>query len=579
MHETRKLARFLAKYKLMVVLAPLMMIGEVATDLMQPRLTQTIIDEGIANNDLSLVLQTAALMVAMALLGVIFGVLCGVFAVRAGLGFAADLRAALFRKVQSFSFANLDKLETGGLITRLTNDVTQLSDAVQMMLRIMVRAPFLLVGSIIMATLIAPRLSLLFLILIPFLLVVIGMVMARAFPRFRLVQEKLDHINNKMQENLAGVRVVKAFARHGYEIDRFGTKNDELRDTTLGAVYVVILIAPLMMLTVNFGLVGALWFGGHMVNAGDINIGALVAFINYLVQSLFALIMASMVLMRFTRAEASAERVNDVLTIEPGIVSTPNIATPTQTSGKVQFDAVTFGFGTDSEPVLRNVSFTVKPGTTLAILGPTGSGKSSVVSLIPRFYDVTQGRVLVDDMDVREWDHSRLRDRISIALQESVLFTGTVRENIRFGRPDASDADVERAARMAQAEEFISHLEHGYDSIVGQRGVNLSGGQRQRLAIARAIVRNALILILDDSTSAVDVGTERRIQEALASLNMTVILVAQRISAVVKADNIIVLENGRIIAEGNHQHLMATSSAYQEIYRSQIESGVAHGAA
>ncbi len=579
MHETRRLASFLRKYKLLVILAPLMMIGEVAIDLMQPRLTQHIIDVGIANNDLSTVLQTGALMVGLSIVGVVFGVLCGVFAVRAGLGFAADLRAALFRKVQSLSFANLDKLETGSLITRLTNDVTQLSDAVQMMLRIMVRAPLLLIGSIIMAVFTAPKLSLLFVVLIPVLLLIVGLVMSKAFPRFIKVQAKLDHINRIMQENLAGVRVVKAFARHRYEVDRFGRGNDDLRDTTLSAVYLMVLIAPVLMLTVNFGFVAALWFGGNMVNDGEIEVGALVAFSNYLMQSMFGLMMASMVLMRFTRAEASAQRVNEVLDSAPVIATSTTASVPVAPIGKVQFDHVSFSYSSESEPVLRDISFTVEPGTSLAILGSTGSGKSSIVSLIPRFYDVTNGRVLVDDMDVREWDETRLRDHVSIALQESVLFSGTVRDNIRFGRPDATDAEVERAARMAQAEEFISGLEDGYDSLVGQRGVNLSGGQRQRLAIARAIVRGAPILILDDSTSAVDVATERRIRNALAELNMTVILVAQRISAVVNATKIIVLENGRIVAEGNHEDLMTNSPAYQEIYRSQIESGVANGAA
>ncbi|MCA9833678.1 MAG: ABC transporter ATP-binding protein [Thermomicrobiales bacterium] len=576
MHETRKLTRFLAKYRLFVILAPLMMIGEVAMDLMQPRLTQTIIDDGVAAGDLSKVLQTGAIMIGLAVIGCIFGVLCGVFAVRAGLGFAADLRSALFSKIQKLSFANLDKLETGSLITRLTNDVTQLSDAVQSLLRIMVRAPFMLVGAIFMATLTAPRLSLLFIVLIPFLILVVAMTMVRAFPRFMKVQAKLDHLNNVMQENLQGVRVVKAFARHQYEVDRFGKGNDDLRDTTLSAVYVIVMVAPLMMLTVNLGLVATLWFGGHQVNDGDIEVGALVAFINYLMQALFGLLMFSMTLMRFTRAEASAERVNEVLASEPAVVQSPAASVPATMPGKVEFQAVSFTYG-DGEPVLQDVSFTVEPGTSLAILGPTGSGKSSIVSLIPRFYDVTSGRVLVDDMDVREWDEHRLRDHISIALQESVLFSGTVRENIRFGKPDATDAEVERAAQMAQAEEFINHLDDGYDSVIGQRGVNLSGGQRQRLAIARAIVRGAPILILDDSTSAVDVATERRIQEALASLHMTVILVAQRISAVVNATNIIVLENGRIVAQGNHEELIATSDVYQEIYRSQVESGVANG--
>ena len=574
MHHTRRLFSYLTPYRLLVLLAPLMMIGEVAMDLMQPRLTQRIIDVGIANNDLDEVLRTGGLMIGLSLLGAIFGVLCGVFAVKASLEFATDVRAGLFRKVQSLSFANLDKLETGGLITRLTNDVIQLADAVQMMLRIMVRAPLLLIGSIVLASITAPRLALLYVALIPVLMIMIGLVMMRAFPRFRRVQKRLDAVNSVIQENLAGVRVVKAFAPHVHESKRFGDNNDDLRDSTLHAVYLIVLVMPLMMLTVNIGLVAALWFGGNLVNTGDIEIGALVAFTNYLMQSLFALMMVSMVLMRFTRAEASAERVNEVLDAVPVIVNDADGRPPQSTAGKVEFQHVAFQYGEDATPVLQDISFTVNPGQSLAILGSTGSGKSSIVSLIPRFYDVTAGRILIDEMDVREWDQLRLRNHVSVALQESVLFSGTIRENIRFGKQDATDAEVERAARMAQAEEFIGKLEDGYESVVGQRGVNLSGGQRQRLAIARAIIRGAKILILDDSTSAVDVATEHRIQDALAELDITVILVAQRISAVVNATRIIVLDNGRVIAAGRHDELMETSDAYREIYRSQVESVV-----
>ncbi len=577
MQHTRRLFAFLRPYRLLVILAPIMMFGEVAMDLMLPRLIQQIIDDGIANDDLSMVLRLSGIMIGLALLGVIFGILCGIFAVRASIEFATDLRDSLFKKVQSLSFVNLDRLETGGLITRLTNDIVQLTDAVQMMLRILVRAPLLLVGSIVMAVLTAPQLSLLFVVLLPVLMVMIGIVMMKAFPRFRQVQKKLDHVNGVIQENLAGMRVVKAFARHSFETNRFEDSNSDLRDTTLNAVYVVIIVMPLMMLIVNMGLVASLWFGGNLVDAGDIEVGALVAFTNYMMQSLFALMMVSMVLMRFTRAEASAERVNEALDATPVIVNNPAPNQPERANGKVQFENVTFRYGEDGTPALSNISFTVNPGETLAILGTTGSGKSSIVSLVPRFYDVTSGRVLVNDMDVREWDEGRLRKHVSVALQESVLFSGTIRDNIRFGNPDATDEEIERAAQMAQAEEFISTLEDGYESTVGQRGVNLSGGQRQRLAIARAIVRNAPVLILDDSTSAVDVQTERKIQDALATVDTTVIIVAQRISAVVNADTIIVMEGGRILAQGTHDELVETSDVYQQIYRSQVEGGVASG--
>ena len=579
MRSTRKLASFLGPYKLWVILAPLMMAIEVAMDLMQPRLIQRIIDDGIANDDLGVVLRTGGLMVVLAIVGMIGGVLCGVFAIRASQGFGADLRWSLFSKVQTLSFGNLDRLETGGLITRLTSDVVQLSDVVAMMLRIMIRAPLLLVGSLIFGTLTSPRLALIFFVLLPIILIAVGVVFKRAFPLFKKVQERVDRINTVMQENLAGVRVVKAFARHDYEVERFGKANDALRDMTLKAVMTVVAVMPIMMFTVNLGIVAALWFGGHLVDQNSLEVGELVAFINYLTQSLFALMMVSMLIVRFTRAEASAGRVQEVLDSTPDITqpSSPDLSfTPT---GRVEFQHVSFRYTEDAEPVLEDVSFVAEAGTVLAILGTTGSGKSSLIGLIPRFYDVSSGRILIDDVDVRDISEETLRQSIAVALQESVLFSGTIRDNIRFGRPDASDEDVLRAARMAQADPFIQELPEGYDAKVGQRGVNLSGGQKQRLAIARALLQEAPILILDDSTSAVDVATEGRIQEALATLNQTCIIVAQRISAVVAADKILVLDNGRIVAAGTHEELLEHSPAYQEIYESQVESGAAYGAA
>lgn len=576
---TRKLASFLGPYKLWVILAPLMMVIEVGMDLMQPRLMQRIIDEGIANNDLDVVTRTGALMIGLSLIGLIVGMLSSVFAYRAAQGSAADLRWSLFSKVQNLSFGNLDRLETGSLITRLTNDVTQLADVVAMMLRIMTRAPLLLLGSLIMGTLTSPRLALLFVVLIPIILIAVGFVFRRAFPLFKKVQERLDSINAVMQENLAGVRVVKAFARHDHEIDRFGSANDALRDTTLKAVMTVVMVMPVMMFTVNLGIIGALWFGGNLVDQQQLRVGELVAFINYLLQSLFALMMVSMLVVRFTRAEASAERVQEVLQSTPVIVQPVAPHPAFRPRGEVEFQHVTFHFEEDAAPVLEDVSFVAEAGSVLAILGATGSGKSSLVGLIPRFYDPNEGRVLIDGVDVREIDETTLRDSIAIALQESVLFSGTIRDNIRFGRPGATDQEVERAARMAQAEVFIGELPEGYDAIVGQRGVNLSGGQKQRLAIARALIREAPILILDDSTSAVDVATEARIQEALATLHQTCIIVAQRISAVVAADKILVLDEGRIVAEGTHTDLMESSPVYRDIYESQVESGAAYGAA
>ncbi len=580
MRSTRSLAGFLGPYKLWVVLAPLLMAVEVTMDLLQPRLIQRIIDEGIAQSDLGLVWRTGALMIVLAIIGMLGGTLCTLFAILAAQGFGADLRGTLFARTQRLSFGNLDRLETGGLITRLTNDVTQLTDVVAMMLRIMVRAPLLLVGSLFLATLTSPRLALLFVVLIPIVGLIILYAFRRMFPLFGVVQKRLDTLNGVVQENLAGVRVVRVFARARHELERFFDANASLKDANLAAIRTTVVVMPAMMLTLNFGVVAALWFGGVQIDRGSLQVGELIAFINYLIQTLFALMMTSMLVVRFSRAEASAERVAEVLASEPEIVSPPDPVRELAGQGEVVFDRVSFRYDADSEPVLRDISFTARPGQVVAILGATGSGKSTLVSLIPRFYDVTEGRVLIDGVDVREIDEATLRETIAIALQESILFTGTIRDNIRFGRPEAGDAEVREAAAMAQASEFIDALPEGYDAIVGQRGVNLSGGQKQRIAIARALMLKAPILILDDSTSAVDVATERRIQDALSHVRQTCFIVAQRISAVVAADVILVLDDGQIVAQGTHEDLMSTSDVYRDIYESQMETGaVVYGAA
>ena len=436
MNETRRLSNYLRSYRLWVILAPLMMALEVAMDLLQPLLIERIIDEGIAQSDLDIVRETGLIMIGVALIGMIGGVLCGVFAIRAAQGFGADLRGSLFRKVQDLSFGNLDRLETGGLITRLTNDVTQLTEMVGMLLRIMVRAPLLLVGSTIMAVIISPKLALLFLVLIPLIAVVIGVIIRIAYPLFKVVQKKLDHLNTVMQENLAGVRVVRVFARGGHEIGRFHTANTDLMETTLSVIKYIVIVMPILMFIINLGIVATLWFGGHLINSGDMEVGQLIAFSNYLLQSLMSIMMVSMLVMRFARAEASAGRVNEVLDSVPEVTNPPIAIEEFRPRGRVEFDNVSFSYDDESEPVLRDITFTVEPGQTIAILGATGSGKSSLVNLIPRFYDPQQGAIRIDGIDVRDIEEVSLRSTIALALQESVLFTGTVRDNIRFGRPD-----------------------------------------------------------------------------------------------------------------------------------------------
>lgn len=581
MHATRKLGRFLKPYWLWATLAPLMMLLEVVMDLMQPRLIQHMIDEGIANNDLSVVLNTGGLMLLLAIIGLIGGLACGVFAIMAGQYFGADLRSALFRQVQSLSFGNLDELETGKLITRLTSDVTQVQELVMMMLRIMVRAPLLLVGSLIMAIIISPQLALLFVVLIPLVMSFLIWIINKTFPMFGAVQQKLDTINTVMQENLAGVRVVKAFVRSQYEIGRFWQANDDWTQQNLKAVRTIALTMPFMMLTLNVGIVAALWFGGVYVDQGTLQVGQIVAFINYLMQTLMSLMMVSMLVMRVSRAEASAVRIQEVLDSEAKVKPPADAIDDFTLQGQVAFEDVTFSYnGQDHDPVLKDVSFVARPGETVALLGATGSGKSSLINLIPRFYDVSNGRVTIDGQDVRQLDEAALRQQIGVALQESVLFSGTIRDNIRYGNPDADDEAVIAAAKMARAHDFITGLPEGYNAIVGQRGVNLSGGQKQRLAIARALLTDPTVLILDDSTSAVDVETEAYIQAALAEVRQgrTNFVVAQRISTVLSADKILVLDNGRIVAAGNHETLIHNSPIYREIYESQMDTEViAHG--
>ncbi len=583
MKSAFKLSKFLKPYWRWAVLAPLLMVLEVAMDLMQPRLVQRVVDEGIAQLDMSIVINTGLLMIGLAIVGAVGGSGCTVFATLAAQGFGADLRHALFRQVQSFSFGNLDDLETGQLVTRLTNDVIQVQQVVAMLLRIMVRAPLMLVGSLLMAILTSPTLALLFLVLGPLVLGMVAWVISRATPMFSLVQAKLDGLNTVMQENLAGVRVVKAFVRGDHEVERFKTANNALMDQTVRAARVVVTTMPFMMLTVNLGVVGAIWWGGLQVTVGTMQVGQIIAFVNYLMRTLMSLLMVSMLVMNTARAKASADRIQEVLENTPKIQNKPDAVTTFAPLGKVAFEDVIFSYDGDShDSVLgdggaqQGISFVAEPGQTVAILGATGSGKSSLTYLIPRFYDVTEGRVTIDGVDVRDVDKDTLRRNIGVALQESVLFSGTIRDNIRYGRPDATDEEVVAAAKAAQAHTFITEFPDGYDTEVGQRGVNLSGGQKQRIAIARALLTRPTVLILDDSTSSVDVETEIKIQDALEDVmkDRTSFVIAQRISTVLNAHKILVLDDGQIAAEGTHSELLVSSPIYREIYESQLGNGV-----
>lgn len=570
------LANFLRPYWKEIIIGPILMLIEVAMDLAQPRMMQKIVDIGIAQLDMSIIINTGLIMIGLALIGAFGGAGNTVFAVRVSQGFGADLRSALFRKVQSLSFGNLDELETGQLITRLTNDVTQVQEVILIGLRILVRAPLILVGSLIMAVITSPKLALILLALGPVSLVVIILVVRKAHPMFAEVQSRLDRLNTVMQENLAGVRVVKAFVRADYEEQRFGTANENLMNRTIKAMRLVAVVMPFMMLAVNLGLVAVLWFGGIQVASGNMKVGQIMAFVNYLLHALMSLMMVSMLLIQVSRAEASADRILEVLNNTPKIKDRPDSLDIFNPQGQVAFEHVTFSYNSDSqEPVLRDVSFVANPGQTVAILGATGSGKSSLVNLIPRFYDVNEGKVTIDNMDIRDVSKEALRRSIAFALQESVLFSGSIRDNIRYGMPDATDEEVISAAKAAEAHNFISGFPDSYDTQLGQRGVNISGGQKQRIAIARALVTKPAILILDDSTSSVDIETEARIQDSLLELmgKCTSFVIAQRISTVLTADKILVLEDGSIVAEGTHNELVKSSPIYREIYESQLGNG------
>jgi ATP-binding cassette, subfamily B, multidrug efflux pump len=576
MNGVLKLARFLKPYWVWAVLAPLFMLLEVVMDLMQPKMVARIIDQGIAVLDLQVVFQTGIWMVGFACIGAIGGVCCGICAETAAVGFGADMREFLFKKVQTFSFSNLDDFDTGQLITRLTNDVTQLQEAVVMMLRILVRSPLLLLGSLVMAVITSPYLGMILLFLIPIELFAVIWIVRKATPLYIRVQAQLDKLNEIMQENLAGVRVVKSFVNARHEIKRFEMTNQQLTGQTVHAARLVSIMPAFMMLILNIGIIAVLWFGGISVTKGNLQVGQIIAFINYLSITLFSLVMVSTLVIQLARADASAKRTLEVIDKEPDICNPEREDMSWSAKGQISFDDVTFRYnGNETEPVLKGITFSSQPGETVAILGTTGSGKTSLVNLIPRFYDANNGRILIDGVDVRDLNQESLRRKIGVVLQEVVLFSGTVRDNIRFGNQNASDDEVVWAAKAAQAHEFIMSFPEGYETQIGQRGVNLSGGQKQRIAIARALILKPSILILDDSTSAVDVETEVKIQDAFETMTQTFtnIIIAQRISTVLNADRILLLEDGQIVAQGTHKSLLATSPIYRDIHESQLGNG------
>jgi len=577
LNDFRKVLRYLSPYKKEAALATLLLALVVVADLSIPTLIQIIIDEGVARGDMDVILRTSLFMIGASLLSAAFMVGNTIFAVRASRGFEADLRESIFKKIQTFSFGNLDDFTTGQLLTRLTSDINQIQMIIIMGLRMFTRAPLMFIGSIGIMFVTNPRLAAVMVVLLPITIVLVSVFVRIVQPLFTKVQERLEYLNQVMQENLMGIRVVKAFVRREYEYERFDEANKELYGSQLRVTQLLSVFFPLVMALLNLGTVAIIYYGGLQVFAGTTSVGQIMAFINYLFSTMFPVLMLSIMAGQISAANVSAKRVIQVLDTEPEVGDRPDAVLFDDMKGEVAFEDVRFSYMDDGgEPVLNGISFTAEPGETVAILGSTGSGKSSLINLIPRFYDVTAGRVTIDGVDVRDFKMNNLRSHIGISLQESILFSGTIRDNVRYGRPDATEEEVIAAAKAAQAHEFITSFPQGYDTMVGQRGVNLSGGQKQRIAIARALLVNPRILILDDSTSSVDVETEARIEEALKELKKerTSFVIAQRISTVLNADKILVLDRGRIAAEGSHSELMETSPIYREIYESQLGGGV-----
>ena len=578
MDSIRKISPLLKKYRWQIVIAIAAMLIMSLTDLLVPRQIQTIIDKGIANSDLSVVLRSSLLMIGLSLLSMGLAFVNTIMSMRVAESFAADLRSKLFRNIQTFSFANIDKLQTSELLVRMTSDINIVKMALGMTMRIVFRAPLMLIGSLIMLVVTSPRLALLLLVLLPLVLVIVAVFSKKARPLFRKVQERLEKVNLVMQENIAGVRLVRAFVRSGFEKKRFADRNEEYTEKGTQVNRMLSFLMPTMILILNLGMAALLWFGGNMVIGGSLTTGQIVAFSNYLMMTMFPVLLLGMILPQYYAATASLDRVVEVLETKATLVY-PQNSDHQITRGEVTFENVCLDYdGIEGEhaPVLQGLSFDVQPGQMVAILGATGSGKTSLINLIPRLYDPTKGRVLIDGVDLKEYTQAELRRNIALALQNAMLFSGTIADNIRFGRPEATDEEVIAAAKAAQAHEFIMAKEGGYQAEVSQRGANFSGGQKQRLAIARALCVNPQLLILDDSTSAVDVETEVDIQKALEKLmeGRTSFVVAQRISTVLRADRILVLDNGRIAADGTHNELIETSPIYQAIYHSQLGNGV-----
>jgi len=594
----KKLWSYIGNYKLLIILSPLCVMLDVVCELSMPFLMGKLVDKGIPTLNLQYIIQVGILMIGLALVAMLFGSINHKLAAEVSQGFAANLRQALFDQVQSFSFSNIDTFSTASLVTRLTNDVTQLQNTLLMSMRLLTRAPLMLICALVFAIAINAKLAIILFIAIPVLVAGIWLIVGQAERFFKAVQAKIDAVNGTVEENLIGIRVVKAFVREPHEKTKFKKSSDELSDTAIRAGNLVVTIMPIMLLVLNGATIAVIWFGGHMVGNHQLGTGELVGFISYVMLILMSVLMVSTILMMLARARASAERIIEVLDTTPDIADKQSDVAPRVVAdlpvnaeapseelaiqhGAIEFCHVDFKYTATGkgENVLTDINLTIQPGEFVALVGGTGSGKSTMVSLIPRLYDVSDGQVLVDGVDVRDYKLATLRSSIGVVLQNNVLFSGTIRENLMWGNAAATQKEIEEAAQNAQAHDFIMSFPNGYDTDLGQGGVNVSGGQKQRLCIARALLKKPHILILDDSTSAVDSATEAKIRASFREnlKDTTILTIAQRISSVQEADKIIVLDDGRVVGIGDHAELLANNPAYQAICASQMEGVVVNG--
>lgn len=567
----KTLLPYMKKYKWSTIFAPLSIIAEVLLEITIPVLMSRIVDNGIPNKDLAYIVKIGLLMVIMAIAGMCAGALSSRLAAKASMGFASELRSGLFKSAQRFSFSNVDRFSSASLVTRLTTDVTNAQNAFQMCIRMLVRAPVMLVGATIMAFSINSSLVSVFLITIPILAATLFIITKMAHPRFIAMLKKYDGLNSTVQENLISIRVVKSFVRSAYEKDKFKNANDGLMNASLRAEKVVIFNMPIMQLSVYACIIAILWFGGNMIAVGNMETGELISFINYVTQILMSLMTICMVFTNIVISRASLSRIIEVLNEQPDIKDSAKEDIPVN-DGSIEFKNVTFSYYSTAEEVnLKNINLKIHSGETIGIIGGTGSAKSTLVQLIPRLYDADEGEVLVGGRNVRDYKLKTLRSSVAMVLQKNVLFSGTIKENLRWGNAQATDEEIEAACKAACAHDFITSFPNGYETELGQGGVNVSGGQKQRLCIARALLCKPKILILDDSTSAVDTATDARIRDALktALKGATKLIIAQRITSVCEADRIIVMDDGRISDIGTHEELLKRNEIYREVYTSQ----------